>query len=215
MAAVVDLVRDVKQVMQQCPALSIQRAYVRAARMFCLESRWLRRVITATLVPNTQYYSLGSDTLLEIIALGPVQFTTPPVPGRGQNVISINSADPGTFDPNQSPGAPCWYAYIPEAQIGFNPTPNLAYPVSITLIVQPRDGVAQIPDELVVKWRYAFEEGCKWFLYEIPGEPWSEPGKAQLCRQNYRGWVNEARAEVNRGYQQGPVRARPRAPWIV
>jgi hypothetical protein len=215
MAAVADLVRDVRQVLQQCPALSIQFAYVRAARQFCQEARWLRRVVSATLVANRQYYSLGSDPLLEVLALGPVQATTPVNPATGQNIVSLSAADPATFDPNQTSGFPMWYAYVPEAQIGFNPKPNAAYPVTITLVVQPRDGVADLPDELLVKWRYAFEEGAKWFLYEIPGEPWSDPQKAQLCRANFRSYVNEARADVNRGFQQGPVRARPRAPWVV
>lgn len=215
MALVTDLLRDIKQQFQQCPNLTLQRAYVRSARQFCTESRWLQAGLAATLVAGQRLYSLGSDSLLEILALGAVSVTTPAGGTTGQNVVPLAPADPTTFNPNFSNGCPQWYAYIPEGQIAYNPIPDQAYPTSITLILQPRDGVADIPDQLLVKWRYAIEEGAKAFLFDIPGEPWSDAAKAQAARVFFRGGVNEARADVNRGFQQGPVRARPRAPYIV
>jgi hypothetical protein len=214
MALVTDLLRDLRQQFQQCPSPTMQAAYVRAARMFCSESRWLQRGISATLTPLQRMYSFGSDPLLEVLEVANVSCSTP-VGSSAPNIVSLMAADPTTFNPNFSPSFPTWYAYIPEGQIAYNPIPNQAYPTQITLVVQPRDGVAEIPDQLLIKWRYGLEEGTKAFLYDIPGEPWSDAGKAQVARTFYRGWVNEARAEVNRGFQQGPVRARPRAPWIV
>lgn len=212
---VTNLLRDLKQQFQQCPNLTLQRAYVRAAREFCTDSRWLQQGLAATLTVGQRLYSLGSDTLLEILEVGPVSVTTPTGSTPGVNVVPLAAADPTTFNPNFSNGCPQWYAYIPEGQIAYNPIPDQAYPTQITLIVQPRDGVAEIPDQLLVKWRYTLESGAKAFLYDIPGEPWSEPQKAQVARAFFRAGINEARADVNRGFQQGPVRARPRGPWIV
>jgi hypothetical protein len=209
------VLRDLKQQFQQCPNITLQYAYVRAAREFCSESRWLRQGLAATLTAGQREYSLGSDSLLEILALGPVSVTTPAGGTRGQNVIPLAAADPTTFNPNFANGCPQWYAYIPESKIAFNPIPNQAYPVEITLVVQPRDGVAEIPDQLLVKWRYAIEQGARAYLFSLAGEPWADPQKEQVARTFYRSGVNEARADVNRGFQQGPVRARPRGPWIV
>lgn len=56
---ITDLAQDVLQVCRQCPISTFQNAYIRAARQFCADSRWLRSTLLgSTTAPFS--YSTGT-----------------------------------------------------------------------------------------------------------------------------------------------------------
>lgn len=209
MAEVVNLVRDVAQKIRPCPRETMLNAYVRAARQFCGESRWYRVNLDAATVAYQQLYSLGSDPFLEIVDAPFASLVTNP--GANQpNIVPLQNQPSNAFNPNIEPDTPIWYSYIPEAQIAFSPTPDNAYPVSMTLVLQPRDGVTEIPDQLLTKWRLAFEDGALAYLYGLVGEPFADPRLAMLYEAKFRSAINNGKANVAMGYQSGSQRATPR-----
>lgn len=199
MALVDDVVRDVAQLFPKANSATIRSAFVRSARRFCSETRWLRTSITANLVAGTKTYSLGGDPLLEVVDTPLVQLTL-----TTGTILSIPKADPTTFNPNDAQGRPRFHAYLPEAQVTFHPAPDAAYPVTIWLAVQPKDGVSEIPDELLTKWRYAIEDGACAFLYQMP-EPWVNHQLAEMKRLSFVSAISNAKADVARVYQSGSI----------
>lgn len=208
MALVDDIARDVRQLFPKAAEESIRHAIVRSARAFCSQTRWFVVAQTATLVDGTRSYALGGDPLLEVVDVQIVRMTLP----SGQ-IVPLRRADPRTFDPNLKKSRPERYAYMPEANVMFDPIPDAAYPVTMTLAVQPRDGVAEIPDELLVKWRYAIEDGAASFLFEMP-EPWQNIQLAERKRMAFVAAVNNAKADAARAWQGGSFIG-PRRSFIV
>lgn len=209
MAEVINLIRDVAQKIRPCPRETMLNAYVRAARQFCGESRWYRVNLDAATTANQQLYSLGSDPWIEIIDVPFVSMVTNPGVNQA-NIVPLVNQPSNAFNPNIESDTPIWYSYIPEAQIAFSPIPDNAYPVSMTLVCQPRDGVTEIPDELLVKWRLAFEDGALAYLYGLVGEPFADPRLAMLYESKFRSAINNGKANVAMGFQSGSQRATPR-----
>ena len=213
MAQVRQLITGISQKVRQCNRTTLQYAYVRAARQFCGETRWRRTTLQAILVVGQQQYDLGTDALEEIVDVpyGSCTQLNNGVPGTICPIVPI---PPTSINPNLGPGQPLVYSYIPEAQIAFGQVPDQAYPVTLTLVSQPRNGVEEIPDELITKWNLAFEAGALEYLYSIAGEPWYSDSESRKYGQIFRNYINNAKADVARGYQSGSVRARPRT-WVV
>lgn len=207
MAMVDDIARDVAQLFPKASSAVIRNAIVRSAREFCSQTRWYRVSMTANLVAGTKTYALGGDPLLEVVDVPLVQISRP-----GGAFESLGKADPTALDPNDGPGRPRMFAYLPEARVTFHPTPDYAYEVTIWMAAQPKDGVAEVPDDLTTKWLYAIEHGACAFLYQLPG-PWQDHKLAQLKRAEFMSAVNNAKADVARGHQSGSVVAA--RPFIV
>jgi hypothetical protein len=208
MALVIDLVRDIQQIIPKCPINAITAAYVRAARSFCGQTRWYVTALTANLTANVVGYSLGSDPLLEVIDAPIAQ-----IKDTNGSIHPLHPSDPRTFDPNTKPAMPLTYAYMPEGSVVFHPKPDKVYEVTITLAVQPKDGVAEIPDPLLNKWRLAIEHGALAFLLMLP-EAWKDAQAAAFHDREFRSAVNNAKADIARGWQSGTVIARTK-PFIV
>lgn len=212
MAAISDLITFIKHSIRQCPQQTIIQAYARAARIFTRETRWLRVNLGATLTPDVQVYNLGSDPTLEIIGIKAASLTQLPLPATGlPRIVVLRPADSMDFDPNVLRNRPSQFCYIPESSVGFYPLPDKAYPVELTLIVQTLDSATALPDSLLVKHEDALRAGALSHLYGIFGEPWYNPGEAAAKEKIFRSGISNARALVARGYQDAPVRVRPRS----
>lgn len=206
--AVLDVIADVAQIVRRAPNTTLIGAYVRAARKFCRESRWFRSTLIGQTVADTQLYSLGTDPALEVLGLRAVSAA-----GLSGNVQSwpLNVQDPTSWNPNVQTRRPQAYAYVPEGQIALYPTPDQAYSLTMTLVLQPRSGATEVPEELLVKWDQALQDGALAYLFGIPGQPWSDPVRAQLHQRAFQAAINNAKADEQRAYNQGSVAARRRA----
>jgi hypothetical protein len=167
-------------------------------------------LLDAALVANQALYSLGSDPLLEVVDVPLMSITTNPGSTPLPNVVPMVNLPTNSFNPNIEPDTPVWFAYVPEAQVAVNPTPDQAYPVSMTLVCQPRDGVEQIPDILLTKWRLAFEDGALAYLYGLTGEPWADAKQQLYYEGRFRAAINNGKANVSMQFQSGSQRATPR-----
>jgi hypothetical protein len=210
MALVTDLLKDIAQRVRPCPQVSMQRAYVRAAREFCRQSQWYGVNLTAVLVAGTAIYDVNALGSLEALNIDSVSLQPLPA-GNGVRPVPMNRGDPSQFVPGNTAGQPVRYGYLPEGAIAFDPPPNGAYPVTVRVICQPILEAVEVPDEILVKWQTALEAGALAYLYSLSGEPWADTREAMLQQRVFQGKINDARADRQRGYMVGSVRARPQS----
>ena len=205
---VFDMLPNVAQVARKCPTPTLRRAYVTAMRDFCAQTQWLRVAVTGATADGTPLYNLGSDTFLEII--GVYAISASQTVGSNTQVWPVLASDSSGWDPNMPTGTPGRYTYVPEGQIALNPTPDGVYNITTTAIVQPKEGVTQIPETPLRKYSTYFEAGALAYLLAMKDTPWYNPGQVQMYARNYHAGISNGKAEVQRNFNTGSQRVRPR-----
>ena len=208
---VLERMRDVQQIVRRAPNGTLISAYVRAARKFCRETRWFRSTLIGQTVADTRLYNLGSDTYMEVVGIRAM--SAQQLNGSGQP-WQVPASDPAGWYPGFRPSQPQRYAYVPEGQFAIDPLPDKAYTLTVTLQLQPKAGVTSLPEELLVKWDQALQDGALMYLLNIPDQPWTNPQQAELHRRAFQAAINNARADEQRAYNTGTVFIRKR-PVIV
>jgi hypothetical protein len=208
MVNVNDQVANLAQIVQRCPTITLARAFARAYRDWACQSQYLRLAIAGATVADTRQYDLGSDPYLDIVAVRAVSGSQ--VIGGQLQQWPIVTSDSSQWDPNMPAGMPVRYCYIPQAQIALDPLPNGVYNLLVTVIVQPKEDAVQIPQSGLVKYRSAVEAGALSYLYCIPKQPWTNPIESVRRQKEFQAGVSNAKAEVQRSFNTGSVRVRPR-----
>lgn len=209
MIDVMTVLPDVAQICKRAPDGTLIGAYIRAVRKWCHESRWYRANVPGSVDPSSQLYSLGSDPVLEIIDV-PAAAVNCPKAGGAPNWLPIFPSDSTKWPMTATPGRPQLFQYVPEGQIAVWPIPDQAYEVRVTVALQPKSGQTQIDDVLLRKWDQAFQAGALGFLHDMKGEPWYDAQAADRGRKALQSAINNARADVARGFTTGSRRATPR-----
>ena len=207
MTAVNDQLANIAQIVRRAPSIVLARAFVRAYRDFCNQTRWLKVNVAGATVSGTAQYDLGTDTFTEIIGVAAIQATD----SRGQrwNLQGSNSTQ---WDPNRGIDRPMAYAYVPNGQIALYATPNGVYDLLVSAIVQPKsETVSQVPSECLSKYSNEIEAGALAYLLMIPNEPWTNPQVAQAWGSQFRAGIANAKADVARQHQSGSQRVTGRA----
>lgn len=207
--SVFDQLRNVAVVARKCPTPVLQAAYVTAVRDWCTQTHWLRMAVPGATTADQALYSLGSDPLLEIIAIYAMSVT-----GAQNQVLPLTPSDSGGWSPAVSNSLPRRYAYVPEAQFALHPTPDAAYDLNITVVVSPVDNVREIPETPLRKYSTVFESGALAQLLVQPQTPWNNPAEAARHARIFAAGVSNGKAEVQRNYNTGSQRVRPR-PFVI
>lgn len=197
---VLDRIADVAQIVRGAPNATLIGAYVRAARRFCTETRWLRQTVTGESEAGTRLYDLGSDPYLEILGLRAMSAQGP----RDSKPRALVVSDTTTWNPGRQPAAPIAYAYVPEGQFALDPIPDDVYSLTCTVIVKPKEGATQLPDGLLVKWDQVLQAGALEYLLALPGMPWTDGPRSMLEGRRFAAGINNARADEQREFNAGP-----------
>lgn len=208
MIDVFDQLANISQICRKCPTPTLRRAYVRALREWCQETEWLRTNLAGATVAGTRQYALGNDPQLEIVAIKAMQGTQSQ--SQGIQYWPIVTSDSGQWDPNMTQGMPVRYQYVPEAQFALDPVPKLAYGLLVTVVLQPKEGAVNVPEAPLIKYSNEIEAGALQYLLNIPGQPWSNPAIAANYGREFRSGISNGKAEVQRNFNTGSQRARPR-----
>jgi hypothetical protein len=207
MMEITQALQRIAQIARRCPTPTLKKAYVDAARDFCGQSRWLRTDITVSVVANDFDYTLTpADTDTEVIGVRKVVGTT----SAGKE-WRLNPLDKDQWPLNVRPDQPRFYAYVPEGQIDLQATPDASYTLTVTAQVQLVLGATTVPDVLDSKWGRALADGTLGYLMDIPEQPWTDHGQAMVRRKAFQAAINNAKADEQRGYNQGSVMVRQRA----
>jgi hypothetical protein len=203
-----DQLANVAQIVRKCPTVTLRRAYVRALREWCQQTQWLRTNVIGATVAEQAQYSLGNDANLDIIGIYAMQASQ--VRGNTRQYWTLPPTDSGFWNANVVPGQPVRYCYVPEDQFALNPTPNDVFDLTITTILQPKDGSVNIPEAPLLKYSNEIEAGALAYLLMIPGMPWSNPTIAQGYSREFRSGISNGKAEAQRQFNIGAQRAKPR-----
>jgi hypothetical protein len=197
----------IAQIVRRCPTNTLVKAYVDATRDFCGQSRWLREgiVLTTTIdEPDYELVPVGDD--LEVVGVRRIKGAT----SAGKEWC-INPLDKELWPLNARTAQPRQYAYVPESAISLQATPDAVYTITVTAQMQLANTATTVPDVLERKWGRALADGTLGYLLDIPGETWTDHNQALKRQKAFQAAINNAKADEQRGYNQGSVRARPRA----
>lgn len=207
-----DQLVNIAQIVRKCPTITLARAFTRAYRDFANQSQWLRLDVTGSTVVDQVEYALGSDPYLEITAISGMQGSET-INGNTQFWV-ISPSDSSTWDPNLSANTsaarPVRYQYLPQAQFALDPTPKAVYGLTVGVIVQPKENAARVPESALQKYRASIEAGALAYLLTLPGMPWTNPVESERQRRVFQSGINNAKADVQRSFNTGSVRVRPR-----
>lgn len=205
-----DQLTNVAQMVRKCPTTTLMRAYNRAFRDFCSQTQWLTVQVPGATVANVPQYNLGTDPYVDIIGIKGMQGSL--TNGNGQiQYWTISPADPSGFDPNYQPALSGQYAYVPQGQFVLFPTPSQIFQVLVSAIITPKEGAVQVPSAPLVTYSNEIEAGALAYLFDLPGMPWTNPIQAAKYARIFQSGVSNAKAEVQRSFNTGSQRARPRA----
>jgi len=217
MAEILSLMQEVQQVVRRCPEPTLVAAYVRAARQFCRETRWLRRNLEITTEQGVDQYDLaltsGDDAQLEVIGVRAAICQSLSTP---EKTWPMNPGDPTMWNPAIQQGYPIEFAYIPEGTVSVWNVPDEPYLMTYTVVCQPKleySGypMSYLPDDLVRKWDRVFSAGALQYLLTLPAQPWSNPVlAAQMYAPQFRAGINDARNDEQRAYNGGTAMTRIR-----
>jgi len=203
-----DQLVNIAQVCRKCPTITLRRAYVRALREWTQQTQWLRVAVTGSTVVDGRQYSLGNDPYLDVVGIQAMQGSQSQ--SQGIQYWPIVPSNSGMWDPNMQSGMPVRYQYVAEAQFAVDPLPAQVYGLLITLIVQPKEGATQIPAAPLLKYSNEIEAGALAYLLAVPGQPWTNPAEAARNDRVFRAGISNGKAEVQRAFNVGSQRLRPR-----
>lgn len=208
MVDVNDYLANVAQIVRKVPSVTLRHAYMRAFREWCQQTQWLRTNVAGVTVADQQQYDLGNDPDLDIIGIFAMQASWQPTGGNLQT-WGLPPSDSGNWNPNVTTGQPLRYAYVPEAQFALYPIPDQEYTLSVTAILSPKEAAVNVPLAPLIKYSNDIEAGALAYLYEIPGMPWSSAQMSLVKMKMFQAGINNGKAEAQRSYNTGAMRARP------
>jgi hypothetical protein len=204
-----DQIVNIAQIIRRCPTFTLTRAYSRAYRDWAMQTQYLRVPIQGATVANQAQYDLGTDPYVEIVAIAAMQASI--LNGTRMQYWALAPSDSSSWNPNTNPQMPRRYCYVPHAQFAINPTPEQVYNLLVTVIVQPKENAASLPETGLTKYRAGIEAGALAYLHALPGQAWTNPNEVLRRQREFQSSISNARAEVQRAFNTGSVRARPRS----
>lgn len=205
-----DVLTNVRQIVRKCPNPTLRRAYTRAMREWCHQTQWLRITLGGETLPDEPVYTLGTDPDLDVMAIRAMSITrTLPTP----YIKALAPGDSTTWNPNAQHTLPRQYCYVPEGRFALYPVPDAIYPLTIGVIVSSKESAtagATVPSAVLTKYSNDIEAGALAYLLAIPGEPWTDLRNAGVYDRMFRTSIANGKNEVQRAYNTGSMRVRPR-----
>lgn len=199
-----DQLTNVAQIVRKAPKITLRRAYMRAFREWCQQTQWLRVTIPGATVANVKIYGMGTDPNLDIIAIRAMSAV------QNGTTWGLAPSDSTQWNPNLKPAFPRRYCYVPEGSFALDATPDQVYTLSISVVVIPKETASQIPADPLVKYSNDIEAGALGYLYSIPGQPWTAEQLVAGSMRDFQMGIANGKADVQRSYNTGSQRVRPR-----
>lgn len=205
--AVLDLLQPIRQLCRGAPRATLVDAYVRAARRFCNQSRWLLSTINgSTTAPvagvGTYIYTLGTDANHEICGIAAIE-----IQGTSDRRWPLTSKGSSSWNKNHDFQTPESYQFVPGNLFAVYPTPDQAYPLTVTLVLQPKRGVVGIDDSLLVNWEDDLINGALGYLFKIKGMPWYDLGESTIHNSLFESAIHRAKSDVGASFNAGALPA--------
>ncbi len=208
MAALTDLVIDIRSEIPGIPSFVAERQLMRAARVFCQETRAWRVDFLLSVVGSVPTSVLTSQlpTGTELVDIISIKNTAggEPVKAKTYTWLDQNTSDwRSETDLNAK-----YYVLDGNNTIRLVPTPSVttASLYDIRLAVKPLRSATALDDVLVNKFDEDLIHGGLAYLYLIPNKPWSDPGMGQYHEARFLDSLPGARAAAADEFQTGVAR---------
>lgn len=203
MAQLRDMLALARVGVHQAPDEVIVRALRRSAQKFCRESRiWRERLDDVVLDPGVDEYDLAtpSDSTAE-------QILDARIGGRELNVRA--EAAIVTFPASSGPPSDVAVKSLSNTVVVW-PNPDAGSGVlRLYVVLAPSRTATEVPDLLVNDWEVGIVAGAQAELHDMPGMPWTNPGRAAEKRSEFDAAALEARRKATSG-SGALLRVRPR-----
>ena len=197
-----ELLTDITLLCREAPGIVLQGAYLRAARMFCGKTRWLQKPSAFTTEADKVVYTIPPpDDFTDVIGIHAASLTE-----DSTKINVLTEGYSGEWDPNQvadTSRVPDSYQYVPEGQMALYRTPNQAWQVNLTAVVQPKRDAPSIDATLVIAWDYALQAGALMYLLNLARTPWTDKVEARAQEAKFVGLCNQAHMSMQRGFNAG------------
>jgi hypothetical protein len=145
-------------------------------------------------------YSLGSDTYNEILGIEAIAITA-----TATDIHPLTPRVSSEWDSNDARDTPELYEYVPHGQFAVHPTPDAAYALTVSVILQPKRGSNSLDDTLLVSWDYALQDGALAYLLKLPGMPWIDKTEATVREGRFQDAIHQAASDAQASYNAGAL----------
>ena len=205
------------EVTPQCagvPYVTAENALRNAAVEFCQKSTIWRLPLTAVDVAvDTQEYDLSANASLpsygQIVVPTYVEFD-------GTAIAALSSDQADAISPQwRESQIPMRYHMIEPHTLFLTWKPDAAVTggLKIRVALKPTPTANEMEDWVYNDWREQIALGAIARLREIPNQPWSNYDRAQGDRNRFRGFIDQARGQADKGRTKVSSRVKLRGGW--
>lgn len=208
MGALTTLVPDVRVAIPELPSFVAERQLLRAARLFCEDSRTWR--VNISLSVTTTVATIDVTALLpantELVEIISVKNTGGGAPVEPRTYVWLDKNTSNWREETDRNAK--WYLLDGNNAIRLVPTPTttIAALYDVRVAVKPLLSATQIDDVVLNKYDEVLVHGALARLYLMPRKPWTDANLAQYHEGLFRMAIPPARSEATDEFQVGVPR---------
>lgn len=197
-----DFLPEVMPYVPGCPEAVAVNAIRNAAIEFCRKSLWL--LYEHDPIQTVAYegaYELDLPTDYEMVVIYSAMCDGRPLTPAGEvDIVNIVPAE----------GQPRYITQIDTFNVRLFPKPVIAgLTVQMFVAIAPTRSSVTCEDSLAERWAERIGYGARARLYEIPGQPFSNPDQAFKYQKMFSTAIGEAKVERSRGLTRATMRVIP------
>jgi hypothetical protein len=203
MANFSQLYPEIKLLANQCPNSTIDNYIVRAARIFCQDSKFYQRTIVLNQTDTQAVYPLIlSGVTDEVVGIESVEQDNRPLYPLDQKDYS-----------NAFGGISRGFQFEPPNLLVIVPTPSQykANGIKARCILQPSETASTLDESIYRRWKYAIQDGALAGILSMQNEPWSNSQLAGEKEASFREGISKAFIQRERGFQPRDLYIKPRS----
>ena len=198
-----DLYPEIRQMANQVPDVTINRAILYAIRQFCQDSKFYQKTIVLNQTDTQAVYPLIlAGTTDEVIGISDVEQDNRPM-------YPLDQADYS----NSFGGIIRGFQFEPPNLLVIVPTPSQykAAGIKARCILQPSEDATTVDESIYRRWKYTIQSGALSYILSMQNESWSNYPMASDQRGLFEDGIHKAFIQRERGFQPRNLTIKPRS----
>jgi hypothetical protein len=184
MAGLSGIAQLVRIAVPGCPEPLINDAIIDACIEFCRQTRAVTEEVG---VFPTAGDPVATIPVSEFVRAARAQWVK-----RGDEPLTKSSKPEFDASPYLHTGGTASHYYLDDGALVLGPVPEVDDELSVSVVVEPRLGVATIPDVLQDEWRKEIAAGARATLLDIPNTSWRSPGDSLKAAAEFQNGIDKA-----------------------
>ena len=196
----------VRSEVQGAPDFIIERAVRDSAIDFCQRTGvYIPEPERVTIIAGVNEYAVTLPTGTELNHIIDIYDNNTPLQPTSYTELLMRLGD------ETERGTPRYYSQRDNTDFYLAPIPDKADTVRVIYSVKPTSTSTSMPDTIGKENREAIVHGALYRLQMMSGQPFSNPGAAQMNSQLFEKAVGRVTRQVKYGFSGGKLTAKPRA----